>query len=409
MRKILFTVSCIVLLGLVSFAAEPTTCENCHSKMKGRLLTPVEQWKTSVHYDVSINCVNCHGGDGTAQKMKDAHSKAKGWIGKPDAKQIVNLCGTCHANTEFIKKYNPNLSTDQLAQYKTSNHGIAVLKNGDHEAATCTSCHGAHDILIARSPKSHVYAAKIVDTCGKCHANKELMKKHNIEGNEVEAYKKSVHYKAMMVNNDLSAPTCNDCHGNHGATPPGVGSVVNVCGTCHVMNQRLFSKSPHKDWEESGLMGCMECHSNHEIHKPGETMLAKDTGVCLNCHSEDENAFKTMIGMHKEITDLDGGIKNVEQVIEQAENKGMLMDDEKIKLQEVHTILIKSRTAVHSFNIEKVKEVTSSGMTEIGKIKELAKKALVEVHGRRNYFYGFTALFILLIFFIGFKIRSMEK
>ena len=51
-------------------------------------------------------------------------------------------------------------------------------------------------------------------------------------------YQQSVHYAALTKGNDLSAPTCNDCHGNHGAAPPGAGSVVNVCGTCHAVFAR---------------------------------------------------------------------------------------------------------------------------------------------------------------------------
>ena len=58
-------------------------------------------------------------------------------------------------------------------------------------------------------------------------------------------YQKSVHYAALTRDNDLSAPTCNDCHGNHGAAPPGVGAVTNVCGTCHAVFAEKFATSVH--------------------------------------------------------------------------------------------------------------------------------------------------------------------
>ncbi len=73
------------------------------------------------------------------------------------------------------------------------------------------------------------------------------MTRYGIKGNEVEEYKKSVHYAALVEKNDLSAPTCKSCHGAHGATPPGVSSVANVCGTCHVSQRERFDLSPHKD------------------------------------------------------------------------------------------------------------------------------------------------------------------
>jgi cytochrome c553 len=34
------------------------------------------------------------------------------------------------------------------------------------------------------------------------------------------------------VRGDLSAPTCSTCHGNHGATPPGVAQTVSRTLNC---------------------------------------------------------------------------------------------------------------------------------------------------------------------------------
>ena len=83
-------------------------------------------------------------------------------------------------------------------------------------------------------------------------------------------YQKSVHYSALTRGNDLSAPTCNDCHGNHGAAPPGVGAVANVCGTCHAIFATKFQSSVHAQIFDKG---CVECHSNHAVLKPSDDML----------------------------------------------------------------------------------------------------------------------------------------
>ena len=50
-------------------------------------------------------------------------SKAAGFRGKIERKQIPQLCGGCHSDGAFMRKYNPSLHTDQLSQYKTSVHG----------------------------------------------------------------------------------------------------------------------------------------------------------------------------------------------------------------------------------------------------------------------------------------------
>ena len=90
-------------------------------------------------------------------------------------------------------------------------------------------------------------------------------------------YEKSVHHAAMAEKNDLSAPTCNDCHGNHGAAPPGVGAVTNVCGTCHSVFATRFALSTHAQIFDRG---CVECHSSGykgrfvvaEVHSLDDTL-----------------------------------------------------------------------------------------------------------------------------------------
>ena len=91
--------------------------------------------------------------------------------------------------------------------------------------------------------------------------------------NQLADYQKSVHYAALTKGNDLSAPTCNDCHGNHGAAPPGVGAVANVCGTCHAVFATKFATSVHSQIFDKG---CVECHSNHAVLKPSDDMLGID-------------------------------------------------------------------------------------------------------------------------------------
>ncbi len=91
-----------------------------------------------------------------------------------------------------------------------------------------------------------VFPWNIPQTCGRCHADPEYMKPYKIPTNQLAEYKQSVHARALFEKKDLSAPVCNDCHGNHGANPPEVAAVAFVCRQCHPANGELFSKSPHK-------------------------------------------------------------------------------------------------------------------------------------------------------------------
>ena len=105
-------------------------------------------------------------------------------------------------------------------------------------------------------------------------------------------YQKSIHFTALTKNNDLSAPTCTDCQGNHGAVPPGVGSIANICGTCHAVFQQKFEGSVHQQIFDKG---CVECHGNHAVLKPSDEMLgATGHAVCATCHSgaDDKGAMQ---------------------------------------------------------------------------------------------------------------------
>lgn len=405
--QILVAICCVAFFNPA--ATQTNSCLDCHAKMKGRLGTPVEQWHTSVHNDVGITCVDCHGGNAEAAEMRAAHSRAGGWIGKPSALQTVQVCGTCHADTAFMKQYNPNARTDQLDLYRTSSHGENILKKKDGRAATCASCHGAHDVLRASNPQSHVYATNVVKTCATCHADEALMGEFGISGTQVDDYKKSVHNQALTDKNDLFAPTCNDCHGNHGAVPPGVTSIVHVCGTCHVQNEQLFNESPHMAWEDMGFSMCAECHNHHEVLHPTEAMLSPEEGICLNCHVEEEDAFQTMVSMHDAITGLKSGLDEARERVDHAAEQGMPMDEALLTLQEGHNSYIKSRTAVHKFNADHVNEVVEAGMTSLNKVREMADNAITEVMKRRTGLYLFIGFIVFLVVLLWLKVRSMEQ
>ena len=188
---------------------------------------------------------------------------------------------------------------DQVAEYATSVHGRRLREFNDPKVAVCVSCHPAHSIRPPSDPKSSVYPLHVADTCGRCHADAAYMAEYKIPTDQLQKYKTSIHWKAMSAKGDLSAPTCNNCHGNHGATPPGVGWVGNVCGQCHAVTADLFKKSVHaKAFAEMGSPGCATCHQNHAIHEPSDAMLGLgDKAVCSACHSQDDKGGKTAVEM----------------------------------------------------------------------------------------------------------------
>src|SRR5574341_3203 len=301
------------------------SCAVCHLAMGVEHLTkPAELYKADIHAAKGFGCVACHGGDGTIGGMESMDRK-KGYIGKPAPAQVVEVCGRCHSDANFMRQYNPSLRVDQVAEYSTSVHGRRLKEQRDEKVANCASCHKPHSIRPANDARSSVHPLRVADTCGSCHANKAYMAPYKIPTDQIEKYKKSVHWKMMTSKGDLSAPTCNDCHGNHGASPPGVSSVVNVCGQCHVVNAELLGKSPHsKIFVQMGIPGCATCHSNHEIAETSDAMLsAGDKSACTTCHPPASSGATLSASMLASIDRLKTGYEKAQAVLKNAEHAGM--------------------------------------------------------------------------------------
>src|SRR5207302_1420728 len=132
----------------------------------------------------------------------------------------TNTCARCHA---------------ALAEPRLSAPPTAFAQRDIHRETGSTWLDvqgGAHGIRRVNDVKSPVFPTNVAATCAACHASASHMagytlpNKQPLPTNQLALYQQSVHYAALTKGNDLSAPTCNDCHGNHGAAPPGAGSAV---------------------------------------------------------------------------------------------------------------------------------------------------------------------------------------
>ncbi len=168
------------------------------------------------HDDRAPTCVSCHGVHGI-RPAKDPLSKVY-------PQRVPETCGACHSNHTIMAGFalpdGSPLPINQLAEYKTSVHGRALLERGDLGAPACNDCHGNH----AAIPPG---VASVSRSCSLCHsANASL-------------FDGSKHKQAFDQHN---WPECSKCHGNHAimkthdsmlATKSG-----SLCGDCH----RQFAK-----------------------------------------------------------------------------------------------------------------------------------------------------------------------
>jgi predicted CXXCH cytochrome family protein len=402
-----------VLLACTALPVFPETkdsCLDCHSDLPEPLGVIAETYSQNIHAAKGLTCAACHGGDASSDDPEKAMSRTSGWKGKIDRKQIPELCASCHADAERMKKYNPGLRVDQFQQYKTSVHGMKWAK-GDAKVAVCTDCHGVHDLRAPSDPRSKVHPTSIATTCSRCHADAEYMKPYGIKTDQFANYEKSVHHEAMVVRGDLSAPTCTTCHGNHGATPPGVANVINVCSNCHVFQAQLFQTSPHKDaFATMGFPGCVTCHSNHAIMHPSDEMIGTgEKAVCIRCHTEGDAGFKQAETMHKQLVNLASVNATAEEQLVRVERQGMEVSQAKGQAAQARDALMKARVTVHAFSESELKRDTDAGLALSHQVQVAAQKAHEEWKFRRVGLGLSLVMIALTLVGLGLYIRNLER
>jgi predicted CXXCH cytochrome family protein len=365
--------------------ASQDTCLDCHSLLDGALAQPTQVFADDIHRQSGFTCAGCHGGDPASEDPEVSMSPAKGFRGKISRQETPAMCARCHSDAELMHRYKPQQRVDQLAQYKTSVHGQR-LAGGDENVANCVDCHSVHDIREVRHALSPVHPLRLPKTCARCHADAEHMQGYGVPTDQFAEYERSVHWQAASDRRDLSAPTCATCHGNHGATPPGVASVENVCGSCHVVFQRLFDESPHEQaFEAMGLASCIVCHGNHEITAPVPAMLGVSEGaVCLNCHSSGDGGYTTAGAMRERLDALRAALENSEAILQTAEQSGMEVSQGQLELSSANEALVKARVQVHAFRLEAVEQAVAEGLAQAQSSYDAGQHALEERDFRRK-------------------------
>lgn len=388
-RFLILSVSLIITFAVGNIYAE-NSCIECHMNLEKELGDPVRLWSQSIHKEIGVACEDCHGGDPSVRDESAMDAK-KGFRGKPSPKEIPNLCAKCHSDVNRMRQF--NIRTDQFAEYRTSIHGQLLFEKGDEKVATCVSCHGSHDIRKKSDPASSVFHTNIPDTCAKCHANAEYMKGYNIPVNQLEEYRESYHgqilYGKIAGKNPLLVPTCADCHGIHGATPPGGGEVVNVCGNCHSTVVKYFREGKHyKALQENGVPRCIDCHGNHRIQYPSVTMFTGNgDSLCSQCHDRGTPPMDVAEKIGRMREEIESRAKVLENSVDEIMHTGKNIDDVILELSRVKNNVVKSKTITHTVSIEKIQEQMDNINTGADYINKKIDEIKREINQRKRFMY----------------------
>lgn len=188
----------------------------------------IDNFMDSVHAQPSkldeshtnATCYDCH----------DAHTVGELGTQQREENRLKNpeLCGRCHQ--------------EQLAEYRTSDHGKAVLEKKDGKAAVCSDCHTTHAIT---SPEEDAAKKAITKNCGDCHEDAQ------------RTYFASYHGQVHRLGYTNTAK-CHDCHGGHGVRGKDdptsaihADNRLENCKNCHTdANENFLGFWPHGDADD---------------------------------------------------------------------------------------------------------------------------------------------------------------
>jgi len=335
---------------------------------------------------------------------------AKGYIGAPDRLKIARVCAKCHSDLDYMRRFNPQARIDQHAEYLTSVHGRKYTA-GDRNVATCTDCHGAHGIKAVKDPTGPIYPTNVAQSCSRCHSDQNRMAAYKLPVNQMELYSRSVHGESLLKNRDLSAPTCNDCHGNHGASPPGVDSVANVCGQCHATQWDLFSKSPHQQaFAAAELPACVTCHEHHAVARTSDAMLGVESGAsCANCHDSASRGYEVASEMRAGILGLQEKLDAAHEVLQRAERAGMEVSRPMFDLAEGRDRIVRARVEIHAFDLPGFRKILVEGERIADACRSSGVRALEELAFRRTGLAVSAVIIVAMIGLLLLKIRQIEN
>ncbi|UCG62242.1 MAG: hypothetical protein JSV52_02850 [Candidatus Zixiibacteriota bacterium] len=273
--KMVLRVLLTVICATVSAWGARDDCLRCHGESQEARASEAPQvnldiLQVSIH--AQLECNDCHS---VNSELRHA--------GAGDV-----LCGRCHM--------------DAAEGYAESPH-IEGREVSAEDIPTCVTCHGGHDVLAVNDPDASTNHRNSVTICIRCHEDQRIKEKFEIlpEPGMIKAYENSVHGRALLIDGNLDAPACVDCHGSHSFKPSDDPEspiyktrISNTCGSCHAAITGQYNESLHGTALAAGVQEsptCTNCHGEHDIQAHGDpkskVYSSNVPKTCSDCHASE--------------------------------------------------------------------------------------------------------------------------
>lgn len=315
-------------------SANPNQCFACHGNHDVweqdtlHLYVTADHIQADIHWQKGILCHDCHGGNPNTVNLREAHAVEDGFRVVKSPADVAPFCGYCHSNLDYMRRFQPSVQHDPVADFWTSVHGKALqaaigsapaAETTDAAAAgpqaaettaaavagpeaaeldtpapppmTCLACHPVHNMRLAADPLSSLHPLNLEETCGNCHREQRT------------AMRQGVHHAAGGRNaSGAGTPLdCRRCHGENAhqiipvkdsRSPVYLNHQVELCGSCHLQHLASYNASIHgHGLTESGLLVtavCADCHGAHGTFYAADRRStlhrANVAQTCGECH-----------------------------------------------------------------------------------------------------------------------------
>jgi hypothetical protein len=245
----------LFLLSSDGFSQQSETCLSCHGTMTGKLKVQrgvielnvdSEKFTASVHG--VLPCAECH------LKYSDNSHASSGSAIPSDILSLASKISAKFTSDPVAGASCTKCHEDIYKKVLSSQHGKNILEKKQTDGALCLDCHGSpHYITRVKDGKSPMSRKYQVETCGRCHGNKELIEKYKLEENVMESFGESFHGRKLHLGHSR-APVCASCHNAHDIkskndpTSPVFGlNKLETCGKCHRgANEKFVPAITHK-------------------------------------------------------------------------------------------------------------------------------------------------------------------
>lgn len=335
----------------------PFVCGKCHQEgtpvQRNRLIHEgniIENFSESIHGEgllrkgliVAPSCISCHTAHMILPHTDPASSIAR--------RNIAATCTKCHAQIEAVHR---KIIRGELWEKEANRLPACVDCHQPHKIrkvfytqgmanADCLRCHENTGLKRARDGVSlYVRAVEVEKSrhskiaCSQCHSEVNASRVRPCETitHEVDCsschdeigrqYLSSTHGQ-LLSRKDPNAPSCKECHGNHGVlgkqnpqSPTFSTNVPALCARCHREGQKAalrytgpqheiiehYTESIHgKGLLKSGLTvtaTCTSCHTAHRVLPRSDPESSVNAGnvpaTCGQCHHGIQEQFNNSI------------------------------------------------------------------------------------------------------------------